>query len=113
MWWYSLQCQTFPLQGELRHFEAKVKKHEHFQDLADRQENKPRRNKKNVALDENDEIKQRADELGRKVSTKEWMKWAVMSAFYLNVSARTENELGADRVDELFHVSLKHNKRGK
>ena len=59
----------FLLQGELRHFEAKVKKHEHFQDLADRQENKPRRNKKNVALDEGDEIKQRADELGRKVST--------------------------------------------
>ena len=70
----------FFIQGELRHFEAKVKKHEHFQDLADRQENKPRRNKKNVALEENDEIKQKADELGRKVSTKsgrsgQWCKY--------------------------------------
>ena len=78
-------------QGELRHFEAKVKKHEHFQDLADRQENKPRRNKKNVALDEGDEIKQRADELGRKVSTLDALgcKVGTLGELCCKVSGRT------------------------
>ena len=83
----------FLLQGELRHFEAKVKKHEHFQDLADRQENKPRRNKKNVALDEGDEIKQRADELGRKVSTLDELGRKVSTLDELGCKVGTLGEL--------------------
>ena len=82
----------FLLQGELRHFEAKVKS-EHFQDLADRQENKPRRNKKNVALDEGYEIKQRADELGRKVSTLDELGRKVSTLDELGCKVGTLGEL--------------------